>query len=196
MSKVPLPILEQTSSETTHKYKSAGCPHGQGLEILKKLITIKTDECILWPYARRVSGYGAIAYGGYVRTTHIIAWALANNQPVPPIHHRWNMASDLNICHTCDTPACINPRHLFRGTPKDNAVDKMRKGRSLAGERHPSAKLTNIEIAEIRNLDIPKGTLRTVAKRFNVSAATICRIRTAVGVYVKQKRVWKNRAIS
>ncbi|HDS1649029.1 TPA: HNH endonuclease [Stenotrophomonas maltophilia] len=33
------------------------------------------------------------------------------------------------ICHKCDTPACVNPCHLYQGTQKDNAEDRERRGR-------------------------------------------------------------------
>lgn len=38
--------------------------------------------------------------------------------------------SNMIVCHSCDKPQCINPRHLFLGTNKDNTQDMMRKGRS------------------------------------------------------------------
>src|SRR5262245_17140536 len=34
-----------------------------------------------------------------------------------------------NALHTCDTPSCINPDHLFEGTIGDNNRDKTAKGR-------------------------------------------------------------------
>jgi hypothetical protein len=33
------------------------------------------------------------------------------------------------ILHQCDTPQCINPYHLYAGTPQDNMNDKMKRGR-------------------------------------------------------------------
>lgn len=33
------------------------------------------------------------------------------------------------ICHHCDTKLCVNPDHLYAGTPQDNVRDMVRRGR-------------------------------------------------------------------
>lgn len=90
----------------------------------------KTSSCWLWTGAVRGNGYGFIAQrrvnGRQVRTmAHRMAWEMAHG-PIP---------SGLVACHTCDTPACVNPAHLFLGTPKDNIADALRKGRPIGRPR-------------------------------------------------------------
>jgi hypothetical protein len=53
--------------------------------------------------------------------------------------------------HSCDNPPCINPNHLAPGSHLDNAQDKVERGRSTAGDRHPSAKLSYRDVSEIRD---------------------------------------------
>lgn len=46
--------------------------------------------------------------------------------------------NSLVVCHTCDNPKCCNPSHLFLGTPYDNRIDCVKKGRQAKGQTHGS----------------------------------------------------------
>lgn len=90
----------------------------------------------------------------------------------------------LYVCHTCDNPKCINPKHLFLGTPMDNMIDRGRKGRTShigcsknppKGEKNGAAKLKQDDILYIRNSNLSGVEL---AKKYNVNPHTISRIKT------------------
>lgn len=74
--------------------------------------------CLIWRGAKNENGYGVVNVAPYgTRLAHRVAFALAYGEP------------DNDVCHRCDTPACIEPAHLFDGTQADNIRDALAKGR-------------------------------------------------------------------
>lgn len=82
------------------------------------------------------------------------------------------------VCHTCDNILCVNPKHLFLGTHKDNAQDMIQKGRKFLtyGTTNGRAKLKDKEVIAIRSLAKHGVSNSSLAKQFNVSYSNICLI--------------------
>src|SRR6266849_9665950 len=99
-------------------------------------------------------GYGRMSIGCRPVRAHRFAWQLFNG-PIP---------AGLCVLHRCDNPRCVNPDHLFLGTPLDNSRDMIRKGRQRyigAPPRIPAETVHAIRAAE--------GTYQAIADRFGVS---------------------------
>jgi hypothetical protein len=95
---------------------------------------------------------------------HILIW-LAAGKEIP---------DGMFVCHSCDTPRCINIEHLFLGTPQDNMDDKVSKGRQHFGG--PGRMLKPSQISEARELRNDHGwTFDQIANKIGVDRRTISR---------------------
>ena len=123
--------------------------------------------CWPWIGKRDRDGYGVFYFRRTMFRTHRFAWELENGA----------IPSGMYVCHRCDNPPCCNPKHLFLGTPADNAADRVRKGRTQdqRGVRNPSVKLSQEQVLEIRSGGDSPAVL---SSRFRVSKSLISRIRT------------------
>ena len=135
---------------------------------------IIVGECWLWTGPMNGDGYGKVCYNYKRLSAHRLSYILTHGQ----------IQDSLSVCHTCDTPLCFNPDHLFLGTQKDNMRDCASKGRNARGEKASTAKLTKDDVLNIRD-SLKNGVSPSVLiDKYGVTNSTISSI--------KHNRIWKH----
>lgn len=76
-------------------------------------------KCWLWTGAVSPFGYGKLFIEGKYVSAHKFAYKL----------YFGYIAEGMCVLHKCDNPRCVNPKHLFLGTHKDNTLDMLKKKR-------------------------------------------------------------------
>ncbi len=130
----------------------------------------KTKDCWLWTGALDKDGYGVFATE-LTNKAHRASYYMFNG-PIP---------KNLCVCHKCDTPSCVNPKHLWLGTNRENSQDMLSKNRY----KITNATLTENQVIAIRKeYRLNKTSTYKIARKYNVSQATIFRIIS--------NKAWKN----
>lgn len=127
----------------------------------------KTGDCWIWTAMIGWKGYGRFRADGKSKAAHRVAFELTYG-PIP---------DDLFVCHRCDNPPCVNPTHLFLGTPQDNMRDAAAKGRlgksSPRGEAIGGHILTEQAVREIRAARAAGVSSIDLERRYGVNQRTI-----------------------
>lgn len=143
-------------------------PDGEPLRWFLAHVDYDKDDCLIWPYARRFMGYGAIIMGDGRFTSPHREMCIIHNGPPPP---------EMVARHMCGNGhlGCVTPKHLRWGTTQENADDMVEHGRSQRGVMNINSKITPDDVAEIRRL---RGimTQKDIGDRFGIAQATVSRI--------------------
>jgi len=141
------------------------------------------DECWEWQ-ASTCDGYGKFSVGrGQWDRAHRVSWRL-NVGHIP---------DDKCVLHTCDNRKCVNPKHLYLGTKKNNAEDREARDRgnhatgenngkltcpgSGSGEDNGRAKLNESDVSDLLHSYFVHGVKKAdLARQYNLSKTNVARI--------------------
>lgn len=83
------------------------------------------------------------------------------------------------ICHSCDTPSCVNPSHLFIGSFQDNMDDMISKKRFICGVEKIN-KQDELDIIKLRAEGV---MVKDIAKMYNISKSHMSRISRGLRIH-------------
>lgn len=132
--------------------------------------------CWDWLGSKTRTGYGYFHLENRTNKAHRVSWII----------HNGAIPRGAFICHHCDNPSCVNPKHLFTGSALDNTRDMISKKRnnfsmggkhSHPGELHPQTNLTWKVIREIRKkYATGKYNQKELAKKYNLTQTGVSAI--------------------
>lgn len=131
-------------------------------DFIENAILSSTETCIVWPF-RIKNGYGVVQIDGVDKFAHRIVCEAAHGAPF----------QGANAAHqpiVCANRRCINPKHLRWATAQENQRDKFIDGTVFRGAQVSGAKLSELDIIEIR---ASRESHSSLGRRFGVSHQTI-----------------------
>jgi hypothetical protein len=153
--------------------KAGARPDVRRMHLFWRKVTVTSNprECWLWQGCKGRPAYGLTSFRGRPCSAHRLAFYYANG--------RW---AENCVCHSCDTPSCVNPDHLFEGTHAENTADMIAKGRASFQTQPLKAPLAKVQhhVPEIRRR-LKAGERRCdLAKEYGVHVNTIYRIKLGI----------------
>lgn len=137
------------------------------IERIKNRVKVNECGCWIWQGSKSGDGYGLIEMPQrHTRRVHRVMYEAAVGTLLPGMF----------VCHRCDVPLCVNPDHLFLGTPKDNSHDMVLKGRSSRGEKASTSVLSEADVPEIVQRYKNGESGKSIAASYGIQRNTVLKI--------------------
>jgi len=135
------------------------------------------DSCWEWRRYREPNGYGKVSVWGKKILAHRYSYELFyGSVPV-----------GLEVCHRCNNPGCVNPKHLYAGTRSQNMFDAVSAGTHyhgpggdpphLRGADHPSTHLAEDQVLEIYRRAWANEPYPVIARDYSISRHIVANIK-------------------
>lgn len=156
----------------------------------------ETDECVMWPFSVDRKGYGYVSINGKQIAAHRYSLML----------HIQPESLSMWALHKCDTPGCVNHRHLYWGDSDQNIRDMHDRKREARGESCHWAVLTEDQVRQAIRLRMEENlSQKDIADRIGASFPAISqalagkswrRTREEMGFVPPKKRVHKPKSLT
>ena len=120
-------------------------------------------RCWIWIGHLDKDGYGKISLAGRLVRAHRLAHCIASGQ----------IQAGLQVHHSCNRPACINPEHLSAGTNQQNVDYMVSLRRQAIGARRWNTKLTPADVINIRLRRAAGESSTNLAIEFGITDGTV-----------------------
>ena len=124
------------------------------------------DNCWIWPAGKTTAGYGRLKVNGKIKRAHRMIYEMAIGEiPV-----------GMEVLHSCDTPACVNPSHLRVGTHAENMKEAAERLRIPTGLNHFRGKVSDEQVNDIRGLSGMGTSQKEIAEKYGLHQSHVSRI--------------------